>query len=117
RRWRLYAGLAAGCALYPLLLASAPEEWQASAGFGYNASAMQYALAQPRAILQYLRLAFWPAGLCQDYGWAVSEAAAGVVHVLLLGLLLAATVWAWRRKPEIGFLGAWFFLILLPTSS
>jgi Tfp pilus assembly protein PilF len=35
----------------------------------------------------------------------------------MLAVLLAATVWAWRRKPELGFLGVWFFLILAPTSS
>jgi protein O-mannosyl-transferase len=30
---------------------------------------------------------------------------------------LGTTVWAWRRQPALGFLGAWFFLILAPTSS
>src|SRR6266542_3888037 len=31
--------------------------------------------------------------------------------------LLAGTLWALRRRPPLGFLGAWFFLILAPTSS
>jgi tetratricopeptide (TPR) repeat protein len=31
--------------------------------------------------------------------------------------LVAATIWALRRKPALGFLGAWFFIILIPTSS
>src|SRR5205823_5773983 len=31
--------------------------------------------------------------------------------------LLAATVWALARQPWLGFWGAWFFLILAPTST
>jgi tetratricopeptide (TPR) repeat protein len=38
-------------------------------------------------------------------------------YVLLLALLLGATVFALWRRPALGFLGAWFFLILAPTSS
>jgi len=30
---------------------------------------------------------------------------------------MAATLWALVRRPAVGFLGAWFFLILAPTSS
>ena len=36
---------------------------------------------------------------------------------IVVGILLAATIWALVRKPMWGFLGAWFFLILAPTSS
>lgn len=32
-------------------------------------------------------------------------------------LLLGGTIWALRYRPWLGFLGAWFFLILAPTSS
>jgi tetratricopeptide (TPR) repeat protein len=39
-----------------------------------------------------------------------------VPGVLVLGLL-GATLWAFRRRPCMAFLGAWFFLILAPTSS
>src|SRR6185437_9406162 len=28
-----------------------------------------------------------------------------------------AVLWAWKRNPPLGFLGVWFFLILVPTSS
>ena len=31
--------------------------------------------------------------------------------------LLRLTAWAWRRRPALGFVGVWFFLILAPTSS
>src|SRR5262249_20383771 len=36
-----------------------------------------------------------------------------IVVLSLLGL----TVWGWIHKPWVGFLGAWFFFILAPTSS
>jgi tetratricopeptide (TPR) repeat protein len=119
RRKGLYAALAATWLVYPVLLAQAPAEWRESAGFGYvGPSPLVYAMTQPSVILHYLRLALWPDQLCLDYGWppvrGIGEAwAPGVV----IGGLLAASVWAWRRKPAGGFLGAWFFLILMPTSS
>ena len=83
---------------------------------------LQYALTQPRAILHYLRLAFWPYPLCFDYGWTYGWPTAHTLadalpELTVIGVLLAATAWAWRRKPALGFLGAWFFLILAPTSS
>jgi tetratricopeptide (TPR) repeat protein len=37
--------------------------------------------------------------------------------VIVIGVLLAATVVALVRRPMWGFAGAWFFLILAPTSS
>ena len=69
-------------------------------------------------ILHYLRLAFWPGGLCLDYGWPVARTAGEIVPgAIVVGGLLAATVWALVRRPMWGFLGAWFFLMLAPTSS
>lgn len=78
-----------------------------------------YAKNQFGAIAHYLRLTFWPDKLCLDYGWQVSPLprpwkAIGVV--LVIGVA-AATVWALASVPPVGFLGAWFFLTLAPTSS
>src|SRR5262249_12168613 len=78
-----------------------------------------YAKNQFGAIAHYLRLTFWPDKLCLDYGWQVppwpgSWKAMGVV--LVFGLA-AATGWALANVPPVGFLGAWFFLTLAPTSS
>lgn len=119
RRWGLYAALAATWLLYPLLLSQAPVEWKESAGFEYaGAAPLQYAMTQPAVILHYLQLAFWPDKLCLDYGWPVAHGMGEVFpHLPILGVLLAATIWAWRHKPALGFLGAWFFIILIPTSS
>jgi tetratricopeptide (TPR) repeat protein len=118
RRW-LYTGLAATWLLLPLLLANAPSEWKASAGFEYKRTPLRYALTQPVAVLHYLRLTFWPHPLCLDYGWPSSSSAVRktLPGRIVVAALLAGTVWAWRRRPAVGFLGAWFLLILAPTSS
>lgn len=122
-RWTLYASLAATWLLLPLLLANGASEWKPSAGFAYGGlPALQYALTQPGVILHYLRLAFWPHPLCFDYGWnygwpSAQTAGDALPELMVVGALLAATAWAWWRKPALGFLGVWFFLILTPTSS
>jgi tetratricopeptide (TPR) repeat protein len=123
RRGWLYGGLAATWLLLPLLLANAPSEWETSAGFEYKGtSPLRYALTQPVAVVHYLRLTFWPHPLCLDYGWPrwmdarkALEALWG--QIVVVAALLLGTIWAWRRRPAVGFLGAWFFLILAPTSS
>jgi tetratricopeptide (TPR) repeat protein len=119
RRWKMYAGLAATWLLLPVLLANGPGEWKESAGFGYRKiTPIQYALTQPAVILHYLRLTFWPRPLCLDYDWPAAQTAAEVGPGLIaIGALLVVTVWAWRRRPALGFPGAWFFIILAPTSS
>ena len=52
-----------------------------------------------------------------DYEWPPSDLAhAAAPGIFVLGLV-AATAWALaRRRPE-GFLGAWFFVVLAPTST
>ena len=81
-------------------------------------SPLQYAISQFSVIVHYLKLAFWPHPLCLDYAWEVPKSIGEVAPpaVLIIGLL-AATVWALFKKPALGFVGLWFFLILAPTSS
>jgi protein O-mannosyl-transferase len=123
RRGWVYAGLAATWLLLPWQLANGRTEWETSAGFGYKeTSPLRYALTQPGAVLQYLRLTFWPNRLCLDYGWPwrgpdVQETSEVLWGQIVVAALLAATVWACKRRPALGFLGVWFFLILAPTSS
>src|SRR5262249_59959949 len=60
----------------------------------------------------------WPHPLCVDYDWDLPQTAAAVVGpALALGALALLTLWALVRRPALGFLGAWFFLTLAPTSS
>ncbi|HVP10935.1 MAG TPA: tetratricopeptide repeat protein [Phycisphaerae bacterium] len=116
RRGRLYLGLAATWILLVLLMAGGPRS--ASVGFAHGVSALTYAENQCQAILTYLKLAFWPHPLLVDYGVPRAiPVAEAVPYAAALGVLLAAVVIALVRRPAIGFLGAWFFIILAPTSS
>lgn len=85
---------------------------------------LPYVLAQPAVLLEYLRLSLWPHPLYMYVNtdvWAVVVGVTPPLRILLPGaivvVLLAATaVGLWRRQWW-GFLGAWFFVILAPTSS
>ena len=90
----------------------------ASAGFGLGVTGWTYLLKQGEAVLLYLRLAVWPYPLVLDYGTAVGSAGPFfLVQGFAVVALLAATGWALVRRPVLGFGGAWFFLILAPSSS
>jgi Flp pilus assembly protein TadD len=91
-----------------------------SIGFGNGVPWWAYALTQFLALVRYLWLSVWPHPLVFDYGtfWihgAGEVLPAAAVILLLLGLTVAAV--CGRRHRALGFLGAWFFLILAPTSS
>lgn len=79
-----------------------------------------YLITQCWCIGRYVFLSLIPLGgkLCVDYG---RTPVLDPVHVLpgalLIAAALAATVWGWLRRPWVGFVGAWFFFILAPTSS
>ncbi len=89
-----------------------------SVGFGLGVSSWDYALTQCRAIVHYLRLAAWPHPLVADYGTAVETRWLAVLpQALGLAALAAATALALWRRPVAGFAGAWFLLILAPSSS
>ena len=113
----LYAGLC-GCWLVLVRLVASNSQ-SASVGFGLSVTPWEYARTQPGVIVHYLRLCFWPSPLVVDYyDWPVARTAAAVVPAGALVLaLLVATLWVARRRPHVGFLGGWFFLILAPTSS
>jgi tetratricopeptide (TPR) repeat protein len=89
-----------------------------SAGFGLGVSWWTYLLTQGEAILLYLKLSIWPHPLVLDYGMAVVRSVADVwAQAIVVLALLGLTIWALIRKPVAGFLGAWFFIILAPSSS
>jgi len=128
RRWPLYVALAstwillgvvevcAGIFAYASMVAQphSPFRW------------WEYLATQPGVILYYLRLCVWPSSLTMDHAWPMAKTWVRIVpeSVAVVGLV-AATAWAWRTKsgpaprsgPVWGFLGAWFFLILAPSSS
>jgi len=120
QRKKLYLALGATWGILPLLLAIANNGVPSSAGPAYftTMGPWAYARTQPSILLHYLRMVFWPHPLILDYGWAVENNPAVLIpSALAVGGLLLATLWALRRRPELGFLGIWFFLILAPVSS
>jgi len=78
-----------------------------------------YAATQCGIILHYLRLCFLPDVLLVDYSdWPLARSFVEVwpAAVVLLLLLVGVTL-SFKYQPWLGFLGAWFFIILAPTSS
>jgi protein O-mannosyl-transferase len=113
-----YAAIASTWLLLGWLLLRSGGARGVAAGFGLGISSWSYLLKQCEAIVLYLRLSFWPHPLVLDYGTGVVHSLADVwwQGLVVLGLL-ATTVWALVRKPAPGFAGAWFFVILAPSSS
>jgi protein O-mannosyl-transferase len=123
RSWReawaerryLYSGLAASWIVLGIILWSAPRT---TVGFGTTTTAWVYFLNQLQVITRYLWLVVWPQALVLDYGL---PRPLGITDVIVPGIILLAlgglTVWALWRKPLLGFLGAWVFVTLAPTSS
>src|SRR5204863_6695577 len=61
---------------------------------------------------------FWPYPLVLDYGTSLVHRVGEVWwQAMVLLALFGATLWALMRRPALGCLGAWFFLILAPSSS
>ena len=77
-----------------------------------------YVRTQTEVVVHYVRLAFFPSPLVFFYDWPLTPvplwmAWQAAVVVGLVALTVAGTV---KRHPA-AFLGAWFFLILAPSSS
>jgi len=123
RRWGLYLCLAATwCVLWVCGLAQgvlSTSRKVATVGFSFkDITPPEYALTQFGVLVKYLNLSFWPYPLCLDYAWPVARTV-GVVVVpaIIIVALFVAVVWALIRGRWWGFVGAWFFVILAPTSS
>jgi len=118
RRHRgIYLGLAATWVLLGILVAGSASRG-GTAGFGTALPWWAYAFTQIRALALYFRLCFWPNPLTFDYGlvWG-GPPFAMARDAILIGGLLAASIVLFVRNSPFGFLGAWFFLILAPSSS
>jgi tetratricopeptide (TPR) repeat protein len=125
RRWQLYLGLASTWILLGFVVASGQLPATSINAQRHDLHWWAYLAIQPRVILDYLRLCVWPAPLALQHEWVTDNAWLSLVlPAIVIGVLVAASVWAWRRSPASsgtrqvwGFVGAWFFLILAPTSS
>lgn len=111
-RWPIYAMFAAIVAVGALVVL--PNTSTTRGSF----STWEYASSQPGVVLDYLRLSVAPYPLCFDWGIQPPESLLGVIPaaIVIFGLL-ALTVRQLLRRSWQGVGGAWFFLVLAPTSS
>ncbi len=117
KRRVLYVVLAASWLWLGWLVTSEPRSDSAGLALAHLGP-FDYAKSQFGVITGYLKLAFWPDELCLYYDLPIARTAGEIVpYALLVGGLLIASVWATWRRSAIGFLGAWVFLTLAPTSS
>ncbi|HUI05468.1 MAG TPA: tetratricopeptide repeat protein [Verrucomicrobiae bacterium] len=128
RRGPLYLALAGTWILLGFLLVSAGS-FAKNAAMNAQVGGVtwwQYLATQPGVILHYLRLSVWPYPLLLGHGWPAAKRWTSILPpAVVVAILVAATGWAWRTNPAAtsrlgpvwGFVGAWFFLILAPTSS
>lgn len=115
RRW---IHLALFATWIPLAACVGATGWNrgGTAGFDVGVRPWEYWRTQFPAVAHYLKLSFWPHPLIFDYGplWLTwREAAPSAVVVLVLVVLTGLALARWTGA---GFLAAFFFVNLAPTS-
>ncbi len=111
----LYAGLF--LCWIPLLLLVAGGGTASAGAVTSSVGTFAYARTQPQVILHYLRLTFFPAGLSFDYWWPPLSPLRALPYAAALFCLAGLSAWGLFKRRPAGFLGAWFFVVLAPTSS
>ena len=113
KRHRLYIGLASTWIILILLMSFFPDT-----NIGQGIGSFDYLLNQCLVLTDYFRLVLCPHPLALDYGLLqpIAFAVASPYGIFIVALLIASTA-ALIYQPPIGFLGAWVFVILAPTSS
>ena len=114
-RWGLLAGLAA---TWLVLGALVLYEHRGPSLRLDPAMVWMYVVTQAEVVVHYVRLALVPAPLVFFYDWML-QASLGAVgwQAALLAVVVMATAVGLARRHAAGFLGAWFVLILAPSSS
>ena len=91
-------------------------DWDSKTGYGLTyVHKWDYLTPQAGVILRYLRQSVWPSGQALDYfDWPTVQTFLHVVGpcLFVLALLTLSIVLCFKKRWE-GFLGAWFFLILV----
>jgi len=116
RRIGFYSALCSTWLMLGVQMAVQSDRYRGTGAF--DVSPIGYFLTQPRVILHYLRLAFWPTDLCFDMDWPIltrwSQIVPSLVYMTAFGTtvffgLVRRKAWAW---PGVAFL-----LALAPSSS
>jgi tetratricopeptide (TPR) repeat protein len=112
-----YSALALSWVVLAALVLSTGGNRGGTVGFGVGVSWWRYARTQFEAVSLYLTRAVWPNPLVFEYeaGWAPTFWHL-LPYVAFVGALVAGTVIALGRSPRLGFTGAFFLLVLAPTS-
>jgi tetratricopeptide (TPR) repeat protein len=112
----LYAGLACSWGILMAVVLGGPRA--EAVAISSDVSPLSYLRTQAGVIAEYLRLCFWPDALRLSYPpWTARSWSAFPVEGSVVVVLFVATLWACWRRPRLGFAGAWFFLVLAPSSS
>ncbi len=114
KSWPLYAGLFGSWLVLLALNIDAPRSH--AAGFQAGLPAYVWWFTQAKVLLLYLKLSIWPWPLIIHREtallWTLSEALPWLLPVAVAAGGTLLLLW---RGNSIGFLGAWLFVILLPT--
>jgi tetratricopeptide (TPR) repeat protein len=115
QRRRLYVGLASTWLVLAGFMATGPRS---SVGFNTPVTVWTYLLNQAPILLRYIQVTFWPRDLVLDYGIPQPLTLTDVLlpATIVVAIVVAVLVLLVRR-PHAGFLGAWCFITLAPTSS
>jgi len=115
RRRTLLAGLAAS---WVVLGALVYHEHRAPSVDLAGATVWRYLLTQADVVTHYLRLAIVGSPLVFLYTWPLAASLDAVLpQAILLTVLVLLTLAGLAWRHPLGFVGAWFFLILAPTST
>ena len=120
QRWKLHSlFFSTWIVFFGLLLLGISQATEEQAAlFTTDSVRWDYALTQLNVLIHYLKLSLIPYPLCLDYRWPLVNSFSEALWPGTLTLLLAGgSVWALWRRSWMGFIGAWFFIILAPTSS
>ncbi len=115
RRWALYAGLLLSWGVIGGVYFANWGERQTDFTL---LDPWVYFATELGVVLYYLRLAAWPEPLMLEYPWPDATAFWAIAPpALAMAILAGGTVWGLLRRRWWGFVGAWFLLILAPSSS
>ncbi len=81
-------------------------------------TSVAYLQSEFAVLCHYLRLSVIPIGQSLDYMWPTATTAGGIYpYALIILALLAASLWALRGAPAVGFAALWFWGDILASSS
>lgn len=120
RRWAFYLMFLLTWAAFTAWHLTRAEKSEGGIGFGMEAvTPKKYALTETGVILYYLQISVWPRNLAIDYqSWPWWETLADAMpEAAIVGAMLLFTLVLLFWRPAVGFVCAWFFIALAPTSS